>query len=145
MARVEASQVINCPINKIFAYLTDIPRGTDWQSELVEVQQTSSGPVGIGTTIREVRRLLGRNLETDFTVTDFEPDHKLGFKSTSGPIPMRGHYSLEGVGDGAKVTLTVEAELTGVFRMTEPLVVHSAKKQMDADIARLKEILEAGA
>ena len=144
MARAEASLVINCPAGKVFAYLTDITKGTEWQSELLEVQQTSDGPVGIGTTIREVRRFLGRNLETAFTVTEYEPDCKLGFKSTSGPIPMRGYYSLEETGDGAKVTMAVEAELTGVFKMTEPLMVHSAKRQMDADIARLKEILEAG-
>ena len=144
MARAEASLVINCPVDKVFAYLADIPRGTEWQSELVEVQLTSSGPVGVGTTIREVRRFLGQNLETAFTITEYEPDCRLGFESTSGLIPMRAFYSLEGTGDGAKVTLAVEAELTGVFKMTEPLVVNSAKRQMDADIARLKEILEAG-
>ena len=144
MARAEASLVINCPVNKVFAYLADITRGTEWQSELVESQQTSSGPMGIGTTIREVRRFLGRNLETVFTITEYEPDYRLAFESASGPIPMRGYYSLEGSGNGTKVTLAVEAELTGVFKMTEPLVVHSAKRQMDADIAKLKEILEAG-
>ncbi len=144
MARAEASLVINCPLDKVFAYLADISRGTEWQSELLEVQQTSNGPVGIGTTIREVRRLMGRNMETSFAVTEYEPDHRLGFKSTSGPIQMRAYYSLDGSGDGTKVTMTVEADLTGVFRMTEPMVVHGAKRQMDADIARLKEILEAG-
>jgi len=144
VARAETSLVINCPVDKVFAYLTDIPRGTEWQSELVEVQQTSSGPVGIGTTIREVRRFLGRNLESTFTITEYEPDYRMGFESTSGPIPMRAYYSLEGTASTAKVTLAVEAELTGVFKMTEPLVIHSAKRQMDADIARLKEILEAG-
>ena len=144
MARAEASLLIDCPVGKVFAYLTDIPRGTEWQSELVEAHQTSCGPVGVVTTIREVRRFLGRNLETVFTVTEFEPDHRVAFKSVSGPIPMRAHYSLEARGDGTSVTFAVEAELTGVFRMTEPLVVHSAKRQMDTDIAKLKELLEAG-
>ena len=144
MVRAESSLVINCPIDKVFAYLADISRGTVWQSELVEAKQTSSGPVGVGTTISEVRRILGRNLETSFTITEFVPDRRLGFKSTSGPIPMRAYYSLEESGGGAKVTMVVEAELTGVFKMTEPLVVQTAKRQMDADIARLKEIMEAG-
>ena len=144
MARAEASLVINCPVDKLFAYLADISKGTEWQSELVEAQQTSSGPVGVGTTISEVRRILGRNLETSFTITEFVPDCRLEFKSTSGPIPMRAYYSLEESGGGAKVTMVVEAELTGVFKMTEPLVVNTAKRQMDADIAKLKDILEAG-
>ena len=154
MARAESSLVINRPIDAVFAYLADIAKGMEWQSKLLEVQQTSDGPVGIGTNLREIRRLLGRNMETSFTITDFDPESKLGFKSTSGPIPMRAYYSLESVSpegvnqegsvDATRVNMTVEAELTGIFKMTEPLVVHSAKRQMDADIAKLKEILEAG-
>jgi uncharacterized membrane protein len=154
VARAESSLVINRPIDAVFAYLADIAKGMEWQSELLEVQQTSDGPVGIGTNLREIRRLLGRNMETSFTITDFDPESKLGFKSTSGPIPMRAYYSLESVSpegvnqegsvDATRVNMTVEAELTGIFKMTEPLVVHSAKRQMDADIAKLKEILEAG-
>ena len=159
MARAQSSLVINRPIDKVFAYLADIAKGMEWQSELLEVQQTSSGPVGIGTDLKEVRRVLGQNMETSFTITDYEPESKLGFKSTSGPIPMRAYYSLdrvtregvrgeairpEGSGDATRVTMTVEAEMTGIFKMTEPLAVHSAKRQMDADIAKLKAILEAG-
>ena len=143
MARAEASLVINCPADRVFAYLADILKGPEWQSELLDVQQTSSGPVGVGTTIKEIRRLLGRNLETAFTITDYQPDFALGFKSTSGQIPMTARYTLLGDADRTTVTITVEAELTGVFRMTEPLVVHTAKKQMDADMAKLKEILES--
>lgn len=144
MARAEASISINCPVSKVFTYLVDIPRGTEWQGELVEVQQTSSGPMATGATFREVRRLLGRNLETVFIITEYEPDGKLGFEATSGPIPIRGYYSLDGTVNGTNLTLVVEAELTGVFKMTEPLLVHTARRQMEADIAKLKEILETG-
>ena len=90
MARAEASLIINCPVGKVFAYLADISRRTEWQSELLEVHQTSSGPMGIGTTLREVRRLMGQKMETAFTVTEYEPDVSLGFKSTSEPIPNCG-------------------------------------------------------
>ncbi len=143
MARAEASLVINCPIDKMFAYLSDISKGTEWQSGLLEVQQTSSGLVGVGTTLKEVRRLLGRSLETAFTITEYEPDLKLGFKSTTGQIPMSAYYNLEAEAGGTKITVTVEAELTGIFRMTEPLVVSTAKRQMAIDLARLKELLES--
>ena len=157
MARAESSLIIDCPIDEVFTYLADIAKGMEWQSELLEVQQTSGGPVGVGTNLKEVRRLLGRNMETSFTITDYEPESKLGFKSTSGPIPMRAYYCLEkisgegvskggqqeGSGDATKVTMTVEAELTGIFNMTEPLVVNTAKKQMATDLAKLKELLES--
>ncbi len=145
MARAEMSVVINCPAPDIFAYMTDIAKGTEWQEDLVEAQQTSTGPMGVGTTIREVRRFMSRRLESVFKITEHEPGRKLSFESTSGPLPLRGHYDLEPVDSGTRVTMVVEAELTGVFKMTEPLVVHSAKRQLDASLAKLKALLESRA
>ena len=66
----------------------------------------------------------------------------MSFESTSGPIPMRGYYTLEPVDEGTSLNLTIEAELTGVLKMAEPLVVNTAKKQITADLAKLKELLE---
>ena len=143
MARAEMSVVINCPAPDIFAFMTDVARGTEWQEDLVEAQQTPGGPMGVGTTIREVRRFMSRRLESVFKITEHEPGRKLSFETTSGPLPLRGHYDLEPVDAGTKVTMVVEAELTGVFKMTEPLVVHSAKRQLDNNLAKLKELLES--
>ncbi len=145
MARAEMSVVINRPAPDIFAYMTDVVRGTEWQEDLVEAQQTSTGPMGVGTTIQEVRQLMGRRLESVFKITEHEPGRKLSFESASGPLPLRGHYDLEPVAAGTKVTMDVEAELTGVFKMTEPLVVHSAKRQLDASLTKLKALLEGRA
>ena len=145
MAKVEVSKVINGLASDIFAYLTDIEKGTEWQAELLEAGQTSTGPMGVGTTIREVRRFMGRRMETVFLITEFEQDQKMSFKSTSAPFPLRGQYTLEGAEEGTRVTFSIEADLSGVFKMAETIVVQSAKRQMDADISKLKTLLEASA
>ena len=72
MARAEMSVVINCPAPDIFAYLTDVANGTEWQEDLVEAQQTSAGPTCVGTTIREVRQFMGRRLESVFKIIEHE-------------------------------------------------------------------------
>jgi len=36
MAKAEGSMVINRSASDIFAFLTDIEKGTEWQAELVE-------------------------------------------------------------------------------------------------------------
>ena len=144
MARAEVSMVIKRSASDIFAFLTDIEKGTEWQAELVEVSQTSTGPMGVGTTIREVRRFLGRKLESVFQVTEFEPSQKLAFQSTVAPFPMRGQYTLEPEAEdaGTKVTFVIEADLSGAFKMAETIVVHTAKRQIDADLTKLKALLE---
>ena len=143
MARAEVTVAIKRPAADVFACLIDIDRGTEWQAELVEAKQTSSGPFGVGTTIQEVRRFIGRQIESTVQITEFEPGRKMSFESTSGPIPIRGNHTLEPVDGGTSLNLAIEAELTGVLKMAEPMVVNTAKKQITADLAKLKELLEA--
>lgn len=144
MAKAEVSMVINRSASDIFAFLTDIEKGTEWQVELVEASQTSTGPMAVGTTIREVRRFLGRKLESVFQVTEFEPSQKVAFQSTVAPFPMRAQYALEPEADdeGTKVTFVIEADLSGAFKLAETIVVHTAKRQIDADLTKLKALLE---
>ena len=143
MAKAEISMVINRSADDVFAYLTDVAKGTEWQAELVEASQTSTGPVGLGTTIREVRRFMGRKMESVFQITEFEPSQKLAFQSTVAPFPMRGQYVLEPEDAGTRVTFVVEADLSGAFKLAETIVVHTAKRQIDADLTKLKALLEA--
>lgn len=145
MAKAEGSMVINRSASDIFAFLTDIEKGTEWQSELLESSKTSTGPIGLGTTIREVRRFLGRSIESVFQVTEFEPNQKLAFQSTVAPFPMRGQYVLEPEAEdgGTRVTFVIEADLSGAFKMAETIVVHTARRQIDADLTKLKALLEA--
>ena len=143
MARAEVSTVINRTATVIFAYLVDWARGTEWQQQLLEVQQTSAGPAGLGTTIREVRSLMGRRIESAFKITEFELDRRVIFESTQAPFPMRAQYTLTPVPEGTEVAFTVEAELTGIYKMAEPMVTHSAEIQLESDFALLKQILES--
>ena len=142
MAGAQAVTVINRPAAVVFAFLLDWRRGTEWQQKLLKVEQTSDGPVGVGTTVKEVRSLLGRRIETAFEVTEFELDRKISFESIGGPFPMWARYNLAPLPEGTEVAITVEAELTGIYKMTEPLVIHSAKIQLESDFALLKQLLE---
>ena len=41
---------------------------------------------GLGATGREVYMLMGRRIETTWEITEYEPNHKVSYKSTSGPL-----------------------------------------------------------
>ncbi|NIS83500.1 MAG: hypothetical protein GTO14_25630 [Anaerolineales bacterium] len=88
---------------------------------------------------------MGRRLESTSEITEFVPNKKMAWKATSGPIPLEASASFEAVEGGTKVTIVGEAEVGGVFKMAEPLVARSAKKQFESDFANLKDLLEAGA
>ena len=70
MVNVETSIIINRPIEEVFAYLTDAGNNPQWDLGLVEVRQTPERPVGVGTRITEVRKFLGRKMETTSEVVE---------------------------------------------------------------------------
>lgn len=142
MARFDQSVTINRPIEEVFAFVSDLDNQARWRSGLDLAELTSDGPFGVGATYREVERILGRKMERTMEVTEFEPNVKCSFKSTSGPVVFSATVSFEAQDDGIRVSMTADAELGGVFRVAEPMVVRMGRRQMESDLANLKELLE---
>ena len=142
--REELSVVIERPVEEVFAFATDPENEPLWQSTSLETEQTSGGPVGVGATFRNTSKFLGRRIETTYEVTENEPPRRQCLRVTSGPIPGSGCYLLEPAEGGTRFTQRFEAEIGGFFRLAEPLVGRAIRRQMEADMATLKDLLEAG-
>ena len=110
----------------------------------MESRKTSEGPVGVGSTSSQVIQFLGRRLESSFEVTEYEQDRKLGFKTTSGPIPMEGGYSLESSVGGTKLDFKIQGDSGGFFKLAEPILARMVQRQIENDHDNLKDLLEAG-
>jgi len=145
MVKVEVSVVINRPVEEVFAFVTRIENWNQWDAQLAEVKKTSEGPVGVGTTWQEARHLMGRRMESTNEITEYEPNRKLSFKSTSGPFPVEGGYTFESVEGGTKFTVKGQAETGGFFKLADPVVRRAVKGQLETINANLKELLEAQA
>lgn len=145
MVKIETSVVINRPIEKVFAFVTDIETHLQWQSGIQEAKAISESPVGVGSQYTYVMQLLGRQVETTGEVTEYEPPSKHGWKATSGPFPLKGGFIFEAVEGGTEVTSITEAEADGFFKLAEPLVVRMVQRQMQTSLDNLKDLLEAEA
>ncbi len=145
MARMEVSVTIKRPVEEVFDFVTDIAKNSQWRSEILEISQTSEGPMGVGATMRVVLRVMGRQQKLTMEVTEYEPNRKFFSKSTSGPFPAQGSYIFESVNGGAKLTFVGEAQLGGFFKLIEPLVVRMQQRQWKTNFANLKDLLEAQA
>jgi uncharacterized protein YndB with AHSA1/START domain len=142
MTRIETSVVINRPIEEVFRFTTNPENDARWQSGVLESGLVGDGPAGVGAQTREVRKFLGRRMESTAVVTEYEPNAKVAFKSTSGPVQYEARYVYEQVQGGTKLTLIGEADTAGVFKLAEGLVMRQFEKEMQAALAALKEILE---
>lgn len=142
MIALKHSVVINQPLKKVFDYVTNSENAPEWKSRLLKVKRTSQGPVGVGTTEVHVGKILGWKPETKVEITAYEPNKEVGFKTVSGPLAAKGKVTFESVESGTKVTITAGRQPSGFLKLIGPLVAGMAQKQLETDLAKLKEVLE---
>jgi len=143
MITIEQSVVINRPIEEVFEFVADQSKLPLWQSGVLESGVTSEGPMGVGTTYRYTFQLLGRKVETAGEITEYELNSRCSFKAQSGPFPLKGGFSFRAVNGGTRVTLAVEAEAAGFFKLAEPIGARMLNRQFETNFGNLKDLLEA--
>ncbi|MDH3539928.1 MAG: SRPBCC family protein [Acidimicrobiia bacterium] len=128
----------------VFAVIADVSKNTRWSLSAVEGRQTSPGPVGVGTTAREVSTFLGRRIEVDSEVTEFIVDQRLAYRTNGGPFPFSGSFDVTAEGDGARLAATFEATPAGGFAFLGPLFARLVRRALQRDLARLKRLMDGG-
>lgn len=145
MARAEVSTTIKRPVEDVWAVISNVENNPKWSSFALEAKQTSSGPIGVGTTARVVGKFLGRRIESESVITEFEPNRKYSWESKSGPFPLKGSTALEQIEGGTRLNATLEGSPGGFFKLAEPLVISMAKRSFQGDLDNLKDMMEANA
>lgn len=145
MARVEASVLIDRPLEEVFAFVRNPVDHPQWETAQFDVEQTSEGPLGVGTTFRGGIRLLGLPISWSAKCIAYETDRGLEFNVNAGALQLQEILTLEPTGVGTRFTIVYEGELRGLFRLAGPLAVRIFQRQVEGDLANLKEVLEARA
>ena len=143
MLRSEESVEINRPVEEVFSYVTTVESQPEWATPPIEVRKDTPGPPKEGDTFTSVTKFLGRRFETPYRITSIEPNRQFSYHATGGPIPdQRWNNTFEEVSGGTRLTLVVEGEPGGFFRLAEPLLERAVKRQFRADLGTLKDLLE---
>ena len=143
MAKIEASVLIGKPVEEVFASVTKVGNWPKWNTYLPSVEQTSDGPMGIGTTFRGSSQFLGRSLERTSEVTEYQENSKLVQVVTSGPMSMQQTLLFEAVEGGTKFTMAGEGEFGGFFKLAEGMVNRRWRSQAEESLGNLKRMVEA--
>jgi hypothetical protein len=133
---------MNRPIEEVFAFFAEPANNPKWEEGLIECRKTSPGPMGVGAQVLEVRKFMGRHMESTLEVTAFEPNKKYAVKVASGPIPFELSAMFEPGGVGTKIAVTGRGEPGGFFKLAEGLVKKQLQSQVEGDMGRLKKVLE---
>jgi uncharacterized protein YndB with AHSA1/START domain len=142
----EYTIVINQPVEKVFNYVSNPANLPEWQgppTEIRNLQQTTPGQLREGDRFTTVLQFLGRRYETPTEVSAYEPNRRLSYRGTGGPVPTQITFILEEVSGGTRFTHSQEVEPGGFFGLAESLFELEAKRQLRGDLQTLKDLLEA--
>jgi len=143
MARIEESIEIKRPVDKVFAYTTEAKNWPKWQSFIPEAEQTSLGPMNIGTVFKGVSRMMGRSMKWTAIATEYESNKKLGKKITSGSVAFEEHMTYTPVEGGTTFTILYDMKVGGFLKLLSPVMAGSMRKETRKSLGNLKSILEA--
>jgi Polyketide cyclase / dehydrase and lipid transport len=142
----QTSVRIERPIEEVFAFVSDPLLFPRWNSAVQTVHQTSQERGAVGSTYSMQRQLPTGQVTNDLEVFVRETPTKFGIRTTSGPTPFRYRYRLASTGAaGAIVQLDARVELSGVTSVLGPLAARGVRRGVDANLAALKDVLEASA
>lgn len=130
------------PPEDVFRLLTrfaDIPR---FVPQVVSAEQTSEGPVSVGTTFVQRVRLLGATIETPTVVTVFEPFHRFGYRAEEGPVPYEAVYGFQAIDGATRLEADVRVSLRGAARAIEPIAGRLVQRAYRRNLERMRSLLE---
>ena len=148
MAATERQILIDAPVDSVFAYLADLSRHPEWAAHDLHVEQTSEGPVGVGTTFTSVGHQMGRDNENKVSVVEFVANERIAYESQFDANRMRNYFLLEQEDGGTRLTkgadpLELHFPASVLFPMLR--MMGQVGSGLDGDLRRIKAKLEEGA
>lgn len=137
--------MIDRPAEAVWNTLSDPSNFKKMDPYCLEAKQTSTGPLGVGTTFQLKRSRMPK--EPNFLITEYDPDaRKTTLEFTSGPAKgTKQQYSVETVGGNTRLTRSFDLKYAGMYKLLGPFMTGSIKKEAAADLNHTKHMLESEA
>ena len=112
---------------------------------LVESEPLTDGPPGEGSRYRDVFEDHGQRIELEAELVDVDEPRGLVVQLVSDAFEATISQRLEPAGRATRLSATIETTYTKLAaRLLASVVTRHAQKQLEADLARLKELVESG-
>ena len=141
---ISATVDIGRPPREVFDYVMEVPHDSQWRTGVTEAAFTSEPPLGVGTTGFDRVEGNGREMVATWTVIEYQPGVLARWTLDTGPIRGTGGYICREAGDGTRFTLEAIVKPAGWYRLMGPVFGMIGRKQNQADVEKLKTILETG-
>jgi hypothetical protein len=116
----------------------------EWMADALEVRKDTEGPPQQSDRFTLAIKSVGRRFETPYQRTSYEANRRYTDRAVGGPVPnQRWDCTFQEVPGGTRLTRAVEAEMSGILKLLEPIQKRSAEHGLRRDLQTLKDVLEA--
>ncbi len=133
---VTATIDISRPRPEVAAFLEDPANDLRWIRALSSSEKLTDGPVGKGTRVRRVAKMMGRPIDYTTEITAYDPGAVLAMDTVSGPFPMHVTYTLTDTADGTRVSVRNQGGSGWMFALFSPLIGRMVNSRVKGDLGR---------
>ena len=137
--KIQLSQVINRPVADVFRFFAhEHVRNHPRWDPYIQLEQVSSGPIGVGTVIKRINSRSGTPVEGTMEIVQFEPDRVIGMLTYDGPVEIHGRATFEALGENQSV-LTLHVEIPNMDESMESMMTSAIQKSLQ----NIKQLIES--
>lgn len=136
---MNGTTMIGRPVETVFAYVIDFSNDVHWRAGAPESGLRSDQPLGVGS----VGYTRVGDVETEWRVISYSEGESVDWELINGPFQGKGGYRLVPVDGGTQFTLVADVEPAGLYKLLGPLFAWVGCSRNQADVEKLKEILES--
>ena len=135
---------IQAPIDRVFEFITNIENLPTWAGAFASISDYSGDPVRVGSTWTSTSMFMGQSIISSCKMTQLDPPHTLVFRISNMSGDGDNIWTLEQLDDqNTRFTLQLKGKAKGIAAMAVGLIRAQADRQMNSDLAKLKQLLEA--
>jgi uncharacterized membrane protein len=134
---------IRRPRDDVAAFAGDPGNATAWYKNIRSVEWETAPPPAVGSRVRFLAQFLGRTLNYAYEIRELEPGRRIVMSTAEGPFPMETTYTWQDAAPGVtRMTLRNRGEPSGFAKVSAPLLARAMRRANEADLRRLKRLLE---
>lgn len=134
---------IDAPVETVFAITTDFTQAPLIMENVVKTEMLTEGPMQVGTRVKEVRKIRGKEAETVLIVSEFIPNQKYTVKNENSGMTVVYDYHFMAQENGTTVDFVGMIHAKGLKNaLIKPLFEKILKKEDKDHLLRLKQYIE---
>ncbi|GEL77977.1 SRPBCC family protein [Tenuibacillus multivorans] len=133
---------IHAPIDQVFRVTTTYEYAPKVLSHIADIEIVGDAPIGVGSKIKETRKISQTQVENMLEVVEYEPNKRFAIHSEQNGLDLDYVYTFSEVDGGTRVEFEGKIKAKGLRNiMMKPLINRIIKKEDGDHLDKLKQYI----